>query len=297
MSPQMIKSLDKLLPPSEVRRLQIGSYEERISEANAVARVLLGETPFQVVATRDDGAVIYTDGKFLRLELRESGPVLSDLDVQIFDRSNRHGFAEREAAAVADLFLQGAVKSAVSRLENLVPLARPTTDPVEKIESLLASPRLWKRQFKARHDQVVSFLGEEVETLNEGRLRRNFGKLYDGSIEDGKLDSYEDRVAESLGTALSKLEQIRDEVGAALATATSALAEASGTVADTFSHFADDLFSDLRLLYEVSSRTIETVDDLRSRGRLCDALAEGLHEREIAGRFVVVVANRMVEAS
>jgi hypothetical protein len=231
------------------------------------------------------------------LELRESGPVLSDLDVEVFDRESWHGFAEREAGAVADLFLRGAVKSAVSRLRNLVPLARPTMDPVNRIESLMASPRLWKRQFQARHDQVATFLGDEVAALNEGRLHWNFGKLYDGSIEDGKLDSYEDRITESLGIVLGRLERIRDEVGTALATATDALAESAGTVADTFAQFADDLFSDLRTLHEASSKTIETVDDPRSRGRLCDALAEGLHEREIAGRFVVVVANRMVEAS
>lgn len=297
MSPKMIENTDKLLPDAELRRLRVGSYEERIGEIAAVSRVLLGETPFQVIATRERDAILYTDGKFLRLELREEGPALSDLDVEVFDQVSRLGFAEREAATVADLFLRGELKSAVSRLENLVPAIRSTGGPVARIESLVAAPRPWKRQFVIRRDHIVGFLGEAMESLEEGQLRQNFGKLYDGSIEDGKLDSYEDRITEGLGIVLDQLGQLRDEVGNALVAATEALAESTETVADEFARFADDLFGDLQTLHEISSRTIEAVDDTRLRGRLCDTLVEGLHDRKVASRFVVVVADRMVEAS
>jgi len=297
VSPKMIESPNKLLPAAELRRLRIGSYEERIGEANAVARVLLGETPFQVVATREKDAVIYTDGKFLRMELREEGPTLSELDVEVFDGSSRPAYADREAVAVADLFLRGAVKLAVGRLENLVPLVRHGVGPVEKIEGRITAPRLWKRQFDARRDHIVRFLGEGAESLEEAQLRQNFGKLYDGSIEEGKLVEHEDQVTEVLGIVLKRLGQIRDEVGTALATATDALAESAGTVADTFTRFADDLYGDLFALQEATSNAIETVDDTRSRGKLCDTLVAGLHDREVASRFVVVVAERMVEAS
>ena len=296
MSPKMIESPNKLLPAAELRRLRTGSHEAWIAEIANVARTLLGGEQFEVVATRKDGAVIYTDGKFLRLELRESGPVLSDLDVELFDAES-HTFARREAEAVADLFLRGAVKRAVTRLENLVPIVSASSDTVAKIESQVAAPRLWKRQFDARKDHIVRFLGEGAESLEEARLRQNFGKLYDGSIEEGKLVEHEDQVTEVLGIVLNRLGQIRDEVGTALATATDALAESAGTVADTFTQFADDLYGDLFALQEATSNAIETVDDTRSRGKLCDTLVEGLHDREVASCFVVVVAGRMVEAS
>jgi hypothetical protein len=293
----MIASPNKLLPAAELRRLRTGSHESWIEEVRGVVRALLGGDQFEVVSTRADGAVIYTDGKFLRLELQESGPVLSDLDVELFDSASSYGFAQREAEAVADLFLRGAVRKAVTRLENLVPVVPSSVDDVAKVESQVNAPRLWKRQFRSREDHIIRFLGDRADGLEEARLRQNFGKLYDGSIEEGKLVEHEDHVAEVLGIVLNRLGQIRDEVGTALATVTDTLAESAGTVADTFARFADDLYGDLFALHEATSHAIETVDDTRSRGRLCDTLVAGLHDREVASRFVVVVAERMVEAS
>ena len=96
---------------------------------------------------------------------------------------------------------------------------------------------------------------------------------------------------------LGRLEQIRDQVGTALASATDALTEAAEPIADLFARFSDDLYADLLAIHESSSRAIGEVDDIRARGKLCDTLVGGLHDREVASRFVVVVADRMVEAS
>jgi len=297
VSAKMIESQNKLLPGAELRRLRMGSYEARIEEMSRVVHASLGDEPFEIVATQDSGAVVYADGRFLRLELTEDGPSLTDLDVETFDAASLYAFMEREAGVVADLFLRGSVKSAVARLENLVPAVPLPSGATAKIEALIAAPRPWRRLFEARRDYIVGFIGEDAEALEEGRLRPNFGKLYDGSIEEGKLDNYEDRVSEGLGIVLDRLGQIRDEVGSALASATDALSESTEPIAALFSRFADDLYADLFALHESASHATEAVDDIGTRGKLCDTLAEGLYDREVASRFVVVVADKMVEAS
>jgi len=293
----MIESPNKLLPDAELRRLRSGSYEVKIEEVARAVRAGLGDVPFEVVATQEYGAVVYSGGKYVRVELTEDGPTLSDLDVEVFDMTSMHGFVGREAGVVVDLFLRGEMKSAVSRLENLVPKTRVSGGKVAKIEGMIAAPRPWRRLFEAREDHILGFIEGDVEALEEGRLRQKFGKLYDGAIEEGKLSAYEDRVTEGLRIVIDRLGQIRDEVGTALAVATTTLSESTGPIADMFARFADDLFADLCAIHESGSHAIEAVDDIRSRGRLCDTLVGGLHDREVAGRFVVVVANRMVEAS
>lgn len=297
MSAQMIERSNKLLPEAEVRRLRSGSYEARIEEMARTVRAALGETPFEIVSTRDDGAVLLAGEKFLRLRLTESGPSLSDLDVEAFDADTLYSFVEREAEIVADLFLSGSVKSAVSRLESLVPRAAIPDIQVARIESQVATPRPWKTLFAERRGFILNFLGDDVVALEEGRLLRKLGKLYDESAEQGKLDSYEDRVAEVLGAVIERIEQARDEVEGALLTVEVPLSEAEEPVSVMFRWFARDLLSDLRALYESGSHAIGVVDDARARGKLCDTLVEGLYDREVASRFVVVVADRMVEAS
>jgi len=297
VSAKMIESPNKLLPDAELRRLRVGSYESRIEEVARVVRASLGEEPFEIVSTQYDGAVVYSGGKFHRMVLTEDGVMLGDLDVEVFNTASLYSFVEREAGAVADLFLRGSVKSAVARLENLVPVAQISGGPLAKIESMIESPRPWKRLFEARKEFIVGFLGDDVGALEEGRLRPNFGKLYDGSIEEGKLDNFEDRVAEGLGIVLERLGQIRDEVGTALASATDAISESTEPIAALFAQFSDDLYADLHALHESGSSAIEAVDDILARGKLCDTLVGGLYDREVASRFVVVVANRMVEAS
>jgi len=293
----MIERSNKLLPGTELRRLRMGSYESRIEETVRTVRALLGETPFEVVSTRDDGAIVFSDGKFLRLELTEEGPTLSDLDVEMFDTTTLYAFVEREAEVVADLFLHGSMKSAVSRLENLVPLAAIPDREVARAEALIAAQRPWKRLFEARREAIMAFLGDATVVLEEGRLRLKLGKLYDESIEEGKLDGFEDRVAEVLRIVVERIEEARDEVEAALLAAEAPLSEATEPVSVTFRQFAHDLLADLRVLCDSSSHAIEVVDDIRARGKLCDTLVEGLYDREVASRFVVVVADRMVEAS
>lgn len=297
MSAKMIDRSDKLLPTSELRRLRVGSYEDRIEATRRRLRDLLGEEPFTVLATRQDEAIVHARDGFYRVALTEGE--VSNLDVEVFSPDATLALVEREAEGIADLFIRGSVESARTRLENLV-LAAPSEaadDPVSRLRARMLAPASWRRLFEARRGEMLDFLGDEAETLEEARLHPKLGKLYDGSIDEGNLDNYEDRVAEDLGDVLERLGQLRDDVDGALETIGAAYTETPDAVVNVVGCFAGDLLDDLRGLQESGSRVAESVDDIRTRGKLCDTLVEGLHDREVASRFVVAVANRMIEAS
>jgi hypothetical protein len=285
----------KLIPASELRRLRIGSYEEKISEAAAVARVLFGDAPCEIIATRENDVVVYSDGKFFRMELREDGPALSDLGVEVFDSSNVHTFVEREAETIAGLFMEGAVNAATRRLRNLVPVVPTKRDALAQVEFVAAAPREWRRIFEVRSKAFGRFVGDDLSGLEEAQLRPQFEKLYDGSINEGKLKSYSDRVAGDLKTVAQRLERMHEDTAAALASVQDQLSDPSegAAVLGVYKGFAEDLVDDLRLLDETFSHALEAVDDVGARGRLHDVAVVGLHEREVASRFVVVVADRM----
>lgn len=300
MSANMIARSEKLLPGSELRRLRSGSYEEKIEEAAVIVRLLLGETPFQVVATREDGAIVYSDGRFLRMVLSESGPVLRDFDAEVFTPGNVRSFVEREATRVVDLFLGGSVKRAVGLLEMLVPLAAFPNDDVSRVSAVVFSPRLWRRVLEARREFVVRFLAESSLAGEGGQLHPKFGKLYDESIAlptQHECDCDEDQVIEDLRIVLNRLGSLRDEVSESLESVAGLLSNPDDEVTAMFAQFAGDLLSDLRSLHETASKAAEMMDDVRSRGKLCDTIVEGLRDREVASRFAVVVANRMIEAN
>ena len=287
----------KLVPASELRRLRIGSYEEKIGEANAVARVLFGEAVFEIVATRESDAIVYSDGRFLRMEFHEEGPRLSDLDVEVLDPSNVWEFVGREASLIAGLFLEGSRDMATTRLQNLVPSVPARRDALAQVEYVAASPREWRRTFKARSKAFGRFVGDDLSGLEESRLHAKFKKLYDESINEGKLADYSDRVAEDLKTVTQRLAKMHEDTAAALASMRDQLSNPveGAEILGAFTRFAEDLVDDLRLLDETHSHALEVVDGVGARGRLHDIVVEGLHEREVASRFVVVVAEKMAD--
>lgn len=287
----------KLIPAPELRRLRIGSFEEKIGEAKAVAQALLGPVPFEIIATRENDAVVYTDGRFLRLELREEGPRFSPLDVDVVDPSSIHAFVEDEAQLIAKLFLEGSLQMALEHLQNLVPSVPSKRDALAQVEFAVSAPRHWRRVFAARSKQFGRFCGDDLSSLEEGRLRPKFDRLYDEPINEDKLGDYADRVTEDLETVTQRLEQMQEATAAALTSLGESLLDpAEGDeVLESFGHFAEDLADDLRLLGGTYSHALEAVDGVSARGRLHDIIVEGLHEREVASRFVVVVATRLAD--
>lgn len=302
VSAQMIVGSSKLVTPAELRRLRCGSYEALIEEIEKKVRAFLGDTPFEVIATRESEVLVCTEDGF-RLISMSADPEerIQSVDVEVFDASNRRAFVEREAGAIARLFTQGALKEAVTRLETLVPLipaSRGFPRAVLHIEALDRSPRIWRRIFDARRAFIEAFLSEDLISLTERRLRPRFEWLYDGSIAESKLTDYAGDVTEVLGEVLGRLGQVKVQAHQAYQSiaAASRMSE-EDELLGICQAFAEDLVCDLSRLCEAGSRALVSVTEIQARGRLCDVLIEALNDREVASRFVVVVATKMGEAN
>lgn len=298
MSAKMIVKSNKLISIAELRRLTLGSFEAKIEEVRQSICRNLNKESFEILATKDNEAVICTGGKFYRASLTEGEPFLTELDVEAFSHSNVRSLIEREARLIADLYIRGSVKEAVAKLEKLVPMVPLFKGDkiVGTVEALLTAPRPWRRLFELRCDRIKDFLGEEVVVVENARLHPKFGKLYDGSIAEDELDSYDERVTEDLEVVIGRIAKVRDNIRAAFVAAGAYLFESAEQVISEYRLFADDLWRDLCSLHELSSHAMTVVDDTRDRGKLCDMLVNGLYDREVAGHFVVVAA-KLVEAN
>jgi hypothetical protein len=309
----MIGLSRKLMAVSELRRLMQGSYEQKISEAGEAIRAhftkMQGEEkPVEIVSTHSDSVVVMSEGMFhrARFETSDNGSIrvteVAPLDVEVFDESGLDSFVQREASEVVDLFMRGSTKAALSRLGDLAPLvhrnpARDQAKVVEAVVAALGAPRPWKRFFEARGSHLKRFILDDLAELEEGRLHPKFSKLYDGTIDEGKLNGYSDLVDEDLEIVIDRLEVVKDATHSAFETAGGSLHKIDGSdIVPIYEGFATDLIDDLRAIHELGSRAAFEISDVGAKGQLRDVLAEGLHAREVASRFVVVVANRLTEA-
>ena len=118
----MILKSGKFVSDSEVRRLRVGSYEEKINEIEKAVQQQLGETDYEIIATREGEAVLYSEGAFVLAGVQDDGVVLTPLDVEMFDQARIQLFIEQEASAIADLFIKGAPEKAMVRAGNLIPV-------------------------------------------------------------------------------------------------------------------------------------------------------------------------------
>ena len=302
MSANMIESPKKLLPVSESRRLRTGSYEERIESAMRALESFYGPGAVDLIATRDDCAVVSTAAGYHRVSI-EGGTcrVIQELDVQDYESASTYMAMEEAAGRVADKVVQGDIRAAVQLLEGIlggVAALPPTTPGVDfeivRLEGYMKRPTLWRRLFEARRDSFEDFLDGRLQELQEGRLISDLSKLYDGSIEVANLDDYEDQVEVQLAAVGERLRGLQAEVLEALKTVELGLRDEQ--TVETFLAFTRDLRDDLREVRRRCEDALVTVDGIRSRGKLCDVLVEELYDREVAGRFVVVAAERLSEA-
>lgn len=306
MSANMIDTPKKLLPVSELRRLRTGSYEERIEGVWQALESFYGPGAVDLIATRDDCAVVCTAEGYHRVSV-EGGScrVIQELDVRDYESASTYTAVEEAAGQVADKVVRGDIRGAVALLEGIMgsaaalPPGIPGVDfEVIRLEGYLKRPTLWRRLFESRRDSFEEFLDAQLQELQERRLISDLSKLYDGSIEVANLDDYEDQVEAQLVAVGERLEGLQTRVVEALKTAELELREerAEGSAVETFLAFMRDLRDDLREVRRRGEDALVTVDGIRSRGKLCDVLVEELYDREVAGRFVVVAAERLSEA-
>jgi hypothetical protein len=307
VSTGMFGSAKKLVPASELRRLLHGSHEQRIEETQTALADRFKDKDFRLIATRENEAVVLMDESFHRVELKNGDGAIragdvTALEVEVLDEANVGDYLEREAKSIVDLFFRGAPDKAAERMEGLVQFVglRRSTDPMKPLENIIAvegAPRQWKAILDERGDDIRRFLGDEVQRLEEDQLRPGFGELYDSPIAEEKLERVSGRVSEELSAVLQRITAVRDETEIAFKGVKDQLedAPAEGILA-VFGSFATDLIDDLQALHVVGSRAADAVSDVPARARLYDLLAEGLHDREVSSRFVVVVADRLAES-
>lgn len=300
-------TIEKLVPESELRRINAGSFEERVESLQAPAieylREAFGTNDVILVATHSDHVVAHACGSFHKVALAESdsGKVyvtgVQPLHVETYEEASK--FAAVEAEQVVDLFFQGAVDKAQERLAGLIPLVRTdqARDDAQRhavVESTLNRERPWKSLFKERASHLKRFILDELSDLEEHRLQSKYRALYEGSIDESKLDGYAGLVEEDLETVLDRIEAVYETTSKAFDQARPALEDTDGDDAfPMYENFATDLINDLRAVHEAASQASFEIENVACRGKLRDTLAESVHNYEVASRFVVAVANRL----
>ena len=276
----MIKKDDSLpITPSELRRLRCGSYESRIEDAAAGAREHFGDVPFEIIATRENGVVVLSEGRCQLIAVEGGDTLAEDLNVDMRSLSSM----KQEARNIVDLFLNGSSRAAVCRLEELVPTA-PSI--MKMVEMAVNEDRPWHSLFSDRQEHIKSFIGEDGAS---DQLRQKFGRLYDESIDDS--------AQEDLESVVDRLAVLKNSVESSLGSVEELLGEATDPVLEQFRFFAEDLLDDLRLLHEESSNAMTAIDGFYDHEVLSSIIVRGLSDREAASRFVVAAASEMIEAT
>lgn len=310
MSAGMLSDPTKVLPASEARRLTQGSYESKIQQiADLVESAYKGAS---IIATFTDHVVLEAEGQFLKVtvEESESGKLTlterSDIKVDVRDRDSLDGYVQEEIRTVIDLWLSGAAEKAKSRLEAVASMvtANPIRDEsglIESVESVLGAEHPWKRAYAEREEQIHTFLGSDLEEVQEAALKPKFRKLYDGSMEESKLAEFEALAKQDLAEVLQRIEALGESTQAAFESSFEALVNAqSGSdgsgVLDLYEGFALDLIEDLERVQNQAKIASERITTVPGQGKLRDVLAEGVAPYEVASRFVSNVANRLSQA-
>jgi len=264
---------------SELRRLRCGSYESKIEDGAAIARKHFGDRPFEVVATRENGVVVLSEGRCQLVSVEGGETKTEDLDV-----ATKVSFSiEHEARNIVDLFLEGASRAAMSRLEDLVP---NTPSSMSTMKFIVEAKRPWRSLFEARRDEMEHFASKEATS---DQLHQKFARLYDEPTDGNAqkdLEGVVDRVA-----------VLKESVETSLGAVSNFLLTEKEPTLDQFKFFSEDLLDDLRMLHKESSNAMTAEDDFYDQGVLAGIISSGLPERESASRFVVAVASKMIEAN
>lgn len=289
------------IPPSELRRLRCGSYEQRIEEAMAALAEEYGDTG-EVLATYSDSVLWRSAQGFRRVYLHRDGEqgqleVSSEqsVEVEVIDEEALPAFAERAADEIAALFLKGARASALIRLEALalldLPIRLDEGKVLETVIGVVEARRLWRDVVQTQHVKFAKFVTEDV-------LCPKFRKLYDRTIEESSAEAYSEIVDTALRSALERLTAMLYATRVAYENVSGRLSEvvAGADVLPVYQEFAQDLISDLEMMVQIGDHAAKKITAVGRRGKLCDVLSEGLNARQIASRFVVAVADRLIEA-
>lgn len=306
------------VPVEEIRKLSHGSYEHVIAKiqdaVNESSKALFGEKiearicgtfPTNVVVMSEGGAMVRAFW-----EQAENGSIKivrhEDLEVPAYTQENVGEYVSKQIGKAVRAWSGGRVQEAQDIIADVAPYVteRPQMEDhkvVDMLEIELTSSRPWRQILTKQIGRIRSTIGErKMKEIDSERADTKFSLLYSGALEEAKKAGYRDLVHADLSYLTSRVESLRDLVEASYSGVGSVVRseDLKGEAAiRTFVTFAEDLISDLRRLHKVLSEAGNTLAKIDSLGKLYDVIAEGLYDREVAGHFVVTMANRLQETT
>ena len=290
----------KFLPISEYRRLFDGSLESRLESMRKVLETgcssFLGSAPVTVIATRDDGGVVYAKEGFHRVMVSavDSGEqyvsAVSPLKVDTFEASTRDAYLMREANRAVDLFMRGLMPRAFEVVDDLAILVdsdptRAAVSRVAVVETVMSLPRKWRQTLEERREQFQGLPESELH-LDSGKYR----ELYEGGESPV---AHAAAIRADLSAVMRLLSEMTSEVAAA--SQTMQLADDDSAALPHAVAFAEDLLEDLRSVEEHAKRAESSVCLVEYLGKLRDVVVEALPDYQLAVAFVKTVAGRLAE--
>ena len=296
----------KLLTPSERRRLTISSHEEHIARVASAVRAQFEGVQHSIVSTFDDGAIVMSEGHTYRVQVVsvEDGTVLAEDMTEIETQVVTEGTVVRDALGVVDMFLRGDAVSARARLGEFASTVPKLDGPDEGsvcdlFEGAVRIERPWRTTLVENKVEIQAILQNNRTPLDGDRLHTKFSELYHEAVEGTHRESLVTLLDGTLEVVMVKWGQVQEAVESSLCRIQTALLGKpdAADVLEGLDDFASHLLDDVRDVRSYAERVLGNSTDPGLRGRLCDLLAEGLYDRQVAGRFIVVVADRLAETA
>lgn len=301
--------INRFFPTEEVRNLTVGSFEQlvvRVDEAirSASAQIFGSDVVVELAGTFHGYAIVLAeDGRGARVKWEDDKGVIRIvhhelISIQSYGNDDVGEYLKTEARKAARSFVSGDVDSAVNRIKTLLPfLPKIPVDRPQAVESLLAlhsADRAWKRLFAEKADVIRRLMLEEIKAIHEDRLRPKFRSLYDGKVTESDLETYRDVVIDSLNNVAKRSDSLAAEVSCAVQKAKEKqIKDTDESVVTSLFAFADDLRHDLCSVRKTATEAVRFTKNVTSLSQLHDALVSDFQDREVAGRFVIKMCERL----
>lgn len=307
----------RVVPAEAIAELAQGSYEHLVSRINEALEsqknLIVGPNrSVKTVATFPGYAVVASDeGQFLRVKyedingsIRLSG--FENVEVSTYEPKTIFKYAQECALSAVDAMLSKNKDESRNRLRALVSLSESFSRPrgeviVENVIGALQLQRPWRRLYVEQHAEIKKMLATELKMIEDNSVNPKFTKLYDGTIPEERFEEFRSLVTSDLTSLGERLSGVHTKVEAAYYPFADSIKNLNrdpkdDAVLNQFSTFAEDLIDHLRVMRENLAEALEDAACVMCLGQVHDAIAEGLLDIEIAGRFVENMALRFAES-
>lgn len=299
---------NRYVPTGEVKRITVGSFEERTrlieSAVSSDSVRLFGmQVESKVVGTFPGHVVVLSeDGKCVRVKYEINGHAAKLLS---FDRvadtvEERKNLSNTQAKEAATLISQGRIseaKSVIKHLAALVDSASPQQDDqiIDAMISFRRADRPWKATFREKADTMRRLVLDEAGEIHKDRIQPKFKSLHNGTLKRNEVDRYRDIVIESIKILDTRTTRLQEQVESAISAVKELKIEDPSV--GSYLNFAHDLADSLRSNSKTVTEALRRVKRTDSIGKLYDSLAEEFGDCEIASRYVTSMSKRLVDAT